>query len=133
MCKSLHHCRRCQKPHHTLLHIENRENQNRPASTDPVTTTSHHVLAGIESNMLLMTCQVLVETHQGTVKARALLDSASSASFVSEKLAQTLRFRRLPQSAKICGVAPESTLHIVLQLIMYLCSLEMTSCAGCGK
>ena len=100
-CKSLHHCKRCQKPHHTLLHLE----ENRPPFIDPVTTTSHHVSVGIESNMLLMTCQVLVETPQGTVKARALLDSASSASFVSERFAQSLGLQRFSQNAKIRGIA----------------------------
>ena len=104
-CKSLHHCKRCQRPHHTLLHIENQENQSKNIGTDLVTTNSHHVSVGIEPNMLLMTCQILVETPQGTVKARALLDSASSASFVSERLAQTLQLQRLSQSAKICGIA----------------------------
>ena len=39
------------------------------------------------------------------MKARALLDSASSASFVSERLAQALNLPRSSQSALISGVA----------------------------
>ena len=52
-----------------------------------------------------MTCQVMVETPQGVVKARALLDTGSSASFVSERLAQALHLRRSTQNARICGIA----------------------------
>ena len=39
------------------------------------------------------------------VEARALLDNGSSASFVSERLAQTLRLPRTSQKARISGVA----------------------------
>ena len=44
------------------------------------------------SDSLLMICRVLVHGPNGSsVESRALLDSASSASFVSERLAQSLR------------------------------------------
>ena len=56
----------------------------------------------INSNILLMTCQVVVETPQGMVKTRALLDTAS---FVTERLAQSLHLRRFTQNARICGIA----------------------------
>ena len=60
----------------------------------------------LKSNSLLMTCRVLVSAPDGTsVEARALLDNASSASFVSERLAQTLRLPRFNQKARISGVA----------------------------
>ena len=52
-----------------------------------------------------MTCQVIIESPQGSVKARALLDSASSSSFVSERIAQSLHLHRQSQNAKICGIA----------------------------
>ena len=45
----------------------------------------------LKSNSLLMTCCVLVYAPDGThIGARALLDNASSASFVSEQLVQTI-------------------------------------------
>ena len=60
----------------------------------------------LKSNTLLMTCRVLVCAPDGTrVEARALLDNGSSASFVSERLAQTLRLPRTSQRARISGVA----------------------------
>ena len=47
----------------------------------------------------------MVETPQGVIKARALLDTGSSASFVSERLAQSLHLRHFTQNANIYGIA----------------------------
>ena len=73
--------------------------------------------AGSTSSTLLMTCQVLVIAPGGScMRACALLDSASSISFVSEGLAQALRLPRSSQSMKISGVARlshQSPLHSV--------------------
>ena len=106
-CRSLNHCKHCQRPHHTLLHQEKEDAAAKPvtpAATTPTSeSTTMHV--SVSSNILLMTCQVMVETPEGIVKARALLDTGSSASFVTERLAQTLHLRRFTQDAKICGIA----------------------------
>ena len=69
------------------------------------TVTSNSAI-GLKSNSLLMTCRVRVSAPDGTsVEARALLDNASSASFISERLAQSLCLPRTNQSAKISGIA----------------------------
>ena len=68
-----------------------------------LTQQSHHV--SIRSNILLMNYQVMVESPAGIVKARTLLDTGSSASFVSERLAHSLRLHRYCQNARICGIA----------------------------
>jgi hypothetical protein len=53
-----------------------------------------------------MTCRVLVRGSDGSkVEARALLDSASSASFMSERLTQSLRLPRFHRDVRILGVA----------------------------
>ena len=53
-----------------------------------------------------MTCYVQVKAPDGSfVKACALLDSASSASFISEKLAQMQNLPRSSQSTHISEVA----------------------------
>lgn len=108
-CKSLHHCKHCQKPHHTLIHTDNKDDltpkRSMPAPTPTESTVASSLHVSISSNILLMTCQVMVETPQGVIKARALLDTGSSASFVSERLAQSLRLRRFMQNAKIYGIA----------------------------
>ena len=52
-----------------------------------------------------MTCRVLVHAPDGSsVASRALLDPGSSASFVSERLTQSLRLPRLNHGVKIMGI-----------------------------
>ena len=118
-CKSLHRCQKCQKPHHTLLHVENKEPPPPPPSTatnvpDPTINPVHvHATTGVTSNSLLMTCRILVDAPDGTsVEARALLDCASSASFISERLTQSLCLPRSSQNVRISSVAGLSWLSI---------------------
>ena len=82
-------------------------NPNAPVFT-PV--GSHFVCSNLatqlKSNALMMTCRVLVSTPDGmSIEARALLDNASSASFVSQRLARTLRLPCHSQSISITSVA----------------------------
>ena len=69
--------------------------------------------------MLLMTARVLVTTNHGaTIQARALLDSASSTSFISERLAKLLRIphvRRAAQITGIGGVAGQTDMQSIVQ------------------
>ena len=52
-----------------------------------------------------MTCRVQVVAVDGSsTPARALLDSGSSTSFISERLAQRLRLPRTPHRAQIVGI-----------------------------
>ena len=106
-CRLLNHCKLCQRPHHTLLHQEKEDAAAKSITPDATTTTSESTTmhVSVSSNILLMTCQVMVETPQGMIKTRALLDKGSSASFVTECLAQTLHLRRFTQDARICGIA----------------------------
>ena len=61
---------------------------------------------GVTRDSLLMTCRVRVKSPSGACTiARALLDSASSASFISEHLAQSLRLPRTKRDVVISGVA----------------------------
>ena len=107
--KSLHCCKVCQKPHHTLLHVDSKGDPtakpSEPAASIPVTPANAAMTLPITSNVLLMTCQITVETPHGETRARALLDTGSSASFVSERLAQLLKLSRFSQNAKICSIA----------------------------
>ena len=110
-CKSLHHCKVCQRAHHTLLHIDSTASSNPPtpgSSGPPIKSPliSANTAACLAQNSLLMTCKVLVEAPDGSVvNARALLDSASSASFISERLSNSLCLPRLRQSTTVSGVA----------------------------
>ena len=109
-CKSLHHCKACQKPHHTLLHLDSPPMSSTPPSPTPIQRVDARVSSNAAANLaqtsLLMTCRVLIEAPDGTtVNARALLDSASSASFVSDRLVKGLCLPRLHQNTTISGVA----------------------------
>ena len=69
----------------------------------PVTS---NVVTGLASDSLLMTCRELILSHNGSVmKVRALLDSASPTSFISEQLNYLLEFPRTGQNVQISGVA----------------------------
>ena len=133
-CTSLHKCKVCQKPHHTLLHVDQRSIPAAPAAVttparsanaqdgtrvdppnvSPNTSNNNNSLNGILSatavgmkhNSLLMTCLVRVKSPDGaSAVARALLDSASSATFISERLAQGLRLPRTKRDVVISGIA----------------------------
>ena len=92
-CASSHRRKKCHKPHHTLLHVEAKDES--PVQTPPVVTPiSSNVTMGIQSNTLLMTCCLMVEAPDGsTTQARAILDSASSASFSSELSSHALTLK----------------------------------------
>ncbi len=97
-CGLLHRWKKCQKPHHTLFHIEVKENPTNAQSPPTTTPIPSHAAMGIKSSLLFMPYHVLVE-------ARAMLDSASSASFISERSAQSICVPCNPQHACISGVA----------------------------
>ena len=103
-CSSTYRCKHCQKPHHSLLHVEPRKDAS-PIGSDS-TSVSNHVAMSLKSDMLLMTCNVLVESPNGSVsECRALLDSGSTVSFISERLAQRLRLPRRNHPTRLSGVA----------------------------
>ena len=112
-CPSNQRCRKCQRLHHSLLHLETGSGdggQARPPSasslTNPTTVLSHVARAdSSHRHVLLMTSHVLVVAPDGsTTRARALLDSASSTSFISEHLAQHMRLHRRREFAQIAGI-----------------------------
>ena len=64
-----------------------------------------HTTMGLKSQSLLMTFCVLIHSFQGScVVARALLDSASSASFISDQLSQSLYLPWSHHNITITGV-----------------------------
>ena len=106
-CTSSNRCR-CQKPHHTLLHIDSKDANSEPAKKEPCTASivASNTQSGSNSNTLLMTCQVLVHAPDGSqVRARGLLDSGSSTSFISQRLVQSLHLQRFSKNLQISGIA----------------------------
>lgn len=105
-CKSLHKCKLCQRTHHTLLHDDSKAGKNAEVLDEdrPLVVPSNASIR-LTSNTLLMTCRVRVTTPDGSsVEARALLDNASSASFISERLVQSLSLTRSHQDVRVSGI-----------------------------
>ena len=104
-CKSSHRCRDCQKPHHSLLHFNSKNDTGGAAPAQTAMTVQSNT-ATLKTSSLLMTCQVMIISPNGSsTKARALLDSGSSASFVSERMARSLHLPHSRQSTQIFGIA----------------------------
>ena len=107
-CKSVHKCKVCQKHHHTLLHSNTQDQLHTRSDTLPTqddTRVGTHTASRVNSDVLLMTSRVLITAPDGSsIEARALLDSASSASFMSERLAHSLSLPRTSQSIRVSGM-----------------------------
>ena len=76
-------------PFNTLLHTETRDPVPEPEARTEVSCS--HADVKLRADTLLMTCGVLIVAPDGSsVEVRALLDNASTASFISECLVQSL-------------------------------------------
>ena len=79
-------------------------------SRTPSQVTSNAAIK-LKSSSLLMTCRVLHSLDGSMAEARALLDNASSASFVSEQLVQSLCLPRAHQNIQVSGIADYHQTH----------------------
>ena len=112
---AIHRIIKCQRFHHTYRPQNNSSSSQQsvsstpsnvqPSNTEPVTSASNAVTTRISSNVLLITCVLVIAPDGSSVNARALLDSGSTVTFISERVAQALRFSRSQQQATIYGVA----------------------------
>ena len=100
-CPSSNRCRKCQGRHHTLIHNDSRESPNTTALNPQVAAPLEPIVSSNTStgsnapNTHLMTCQIQINAPGGTpIKVRALLDTGSTMSFVSERVVQSLGLRR---------------------------------------
>lgn len=112
-------CQQCSRRHHTLLH----RTESSIMSTQQATTTSteqnsktintHHQFAEEKpstSTVLLATARVLVYASDGTQHTvRALLDTGSQASFVTEDCVHRLKLRRKHIAVKVSGLGSTET------------------------
>ena len=130
-CPSPNCCLKCEKRHHTFLHLsshaaqptseETRQNVPvvpTPGMTTNTQTTNTAAVSTITSatyatmpevttsnSLLMMTAMVLLSGSNGhQMIARALLDPASTASFVTERAVQHLMLRGQKQEISINGI-----------------------------
>ena len=95
---------------------------NQNCQNDPSQAVQSHTASEMSNSTLLMTCRFLVHSpNSPAVEAQAVLDSASSASFVSEQLAQSLCLPRSLRVSSISGIASltgKSSKQTVTQFIV---------------
>ena len=114
-CPSIHRCPKCQRPHHTWLHLDKEADPQRQTSASPssLENTPGNVTSqssDCRGRVLLTTCQVRVIASGGsTTNARVLLSSVSSTSFVTECLAQHLHLRCQYRRTQISGIGGINT------------------------
>ena len=99
-CKSLATCRTCRKRHHTLLHFD--------SENVPETSLDSNLQCGQcrinPTSVLLATAMVPVVTSKGIYSCRALLDSGSQASFITEACVQQMGLKRHHHDIHIDGI-----------------------------
>ena len=134
-CKSSHRCKKCQRLHHTLLHLEAQDGTNPPPRKSPpsdrppdriVTNTA----VKLRCSSLLMTCRVVVFAPDGSsVEARALVDNGSTSSFVSERLVQSLRLPRSQHNVWVSGISG----FLTSSRVQSIANLQISSTYSNGK
>ncbi|XP_037931454.1 uncharacterized protein LOC119666243 [Teleopsis dalmanni] len=123
-CKSSFCCI-CSRPHHTLLHLNDRINDSTFSSSNdvplvnPTSNTKSKVQAYLVSTnasqqtqkypssecVLLATAIILIRNRAGSyIPCRALLDSASQLHFITKSLANTLQLKTTKCATVISGI-----------------------------
>jgi len=121
-CKANTHCKHCQGEHHSLLHLEATEKQRKADkssisneagseakeiqcknNTDGVVVLTCHLAAPRRVLMAMARIRLIFEIGE-TMISRALLDSASNASFVIERIAQQIALKRRRVHVDVSGL-----------------------------
>ena len=90
-------CKKCNSPHHTLLH---REEHSQPSVKSSFSGHAHH-----NKRVLLATAIVFIrDSHGQRVPCRALLDIGSTEHFATERLVQLLKLKKTRTMLPIGGV-----------------------------
>ncbi|XP_073816804.1 uncharacterized protein [Musca autumnalis] len=131
-CKSKFNCRHCNLRHHTLLHKGNEPQTSfetpldvRPSTSTQALTTTLQSTPNIEpknltslalrdenrpqsksEETLLFTALVEVESNGQRFEARAIIDSGSQSTFISEKLKNRLRLPTKRNLVHVSGLNP---------------------------
>ncbi|GAB0089833.1 hypothetical protein DMENIID0001_044500 [Sergentomyia squamirostris] len=113
-CKSKKTCLNCQKPHHTLLHFEKNnqkdkkktvlhtQNDDNQDSESEDTAVSLHTTS---DSALLPTAIIKIKSRNGDwLNFRALLDTGSGDSYITEHAVQTLGLKKIKISTTITGI-----------------------------
>ncbi|XP_075158336.1 uncharacterized protein LOC142231584 [Haematobia irritans] len=115
-CPSKYSCRSCSKKHNTLLHRQTQPNYPKVSPSQPSTSTAlqsttssgngvvHSCFATQSRGVLLGTAIVKILHNGLNYDARALVDSGSQGSFISQKLFNALKLPFRRTNAQISGL-----------------------------
>ena len=124
-----YHFHHCGRRHHSLIHrgqSSHRSMQPAPVASSATSDTSAHAVPSLHTaqgkdRAFLGTCQATVDAGGRRQKARALMDSGSSMSFITNRLVQQLKARKIRESTQFTGVSqlsvPEARYKVDLELI----------------
>ncbi len=117
-CPSRYTCRLCGAKHHTLLHREKQEEAH-TSSYNLVHEVTPQSKAPIERGLgFLPTIKVKLSANGRTAQTRAVLDSGSAVTVMTESLASSLKLSRIPSPLQIVGVSgtERSRCYVVMEL-----------------
>ena len=112
-CPSCRSCKNCGGRHHSYLHCQHTpmrrtesttEQQPAPTASNTQATLSSNTVRG-EVRVILGVCQVTVAHRSRLQKARALLDSGSHMSFVTSRLSQLLKVKKICEPTRLTGIS----------------------------
>lgn len=121
-CRSNRLCRFCNQAHNSLLHEENTIEQpittnnstqdlssSENNTTDRPSTTTNSMVGINPSRVMLRSAIIQVRANNGDMhEFRALLDSCSESSFISEYAVQVLKLQKEPADFDMCGIGESS-------------------------
>ena len=125
-------CRKCNKPHNTLLHdnsfhtrVSNSGEQSKTKANDTqtqdkqetntkanetVTSINTHTMRQCESQVILSTAIVEIYDKKGNIhEARALLDSGSQSNFMTQQMCDKLQLAQAKVNIPVGGINKAST------------------------
>ncbi|XP_049885986.1 uncharacterized protein LOC126380550 isoform X2 [Pectinophora gossypiella] len=101
-CRYHFRCTECKMAHHTLLHV-NTDLHN--SDTTPVVASPASLAANNYNDVLLPTAKVKVFARDGTpIYLKALLDSGSQLSFITDKAVQLLDLKPTDNNVNVIGI-----------------------------
>ena len=114
-CNSSFRCKApgCGRKHNSLLHEERAGPAATPTQQQQVVATAQCESDEEDAECLLMTARVTLLGPAGQITVRALLDSGSTLSIVTDQLARQLRLKSTGKSVSISGIksAADNQLH----------------------
>ncbi|XP_067204524.1 uncharacterized protein [Linepithema humile] len=146
-CPSHNRCKRCQRKHHTLLHDDAGYNTNKvdestnkannstaeSSVSESISKSSVSLKVSVDQtvslrkrSVLMATARILVCTDAGRkLCLRALIDTGSEATFITERAAQALKVKRQKTHIQVSGLGGQPS-----SVVQYNTKLTLKSCSS---